>query len=116
MTVINPIQAAEVLGAAVILGNALSVAHERKMEKSWAACHDQGIVFAPLAAESLGAWHSVAAAEVVKLGKALARHTCEEEHTAIQHLFQRLSVALMKGNAALFNNRLPNSGAAGEDL
>ena len=64
------------------------------MAKSWAACHDQGIVFAPLAAESLGAWHSVAAAEVVKLGKALARHTCEEEHTAIQQLFQRLSVAL----------------------
>ena len=112
MTVINHLQAAEVQGAAAILGNALSVAHERKMAKSWAACHDQGIVFTPLAAESLGAWHSVAAAEVVKLGKALARHTCEEEHTAIQ----RLSVALMKGNAALFNNWLPDSGAAGEDL
>ena len=67
-------------------------------------------------AESWGAWHPVAVAEVVKLGKALARHTCEEEQTTIQHLFQRLSVALMKGNAALFNNRVPDSGAAGEDL
>ena len=83
------------------------------MAKSWAACHDQGIVFAPLAAESQGAWHSVAAAEVVKLGKALARHTCEEEHTAIQHLFQRLSVGLMRGNAALFNNRVPDDGDEG---
>ena len=102
VTVINPLQAAEVQGAAAIPGNALTVAHERKMAKSWAACNAQGIVFTPLAAESLGAWHPVAVAEVVKLGKALARHTCEEEQTTIQHLFQRLSVALMKGNAALF--------------
>ena len=116
VTVINPLQAAEVQGAATTPGNALTVAHERKMTKSWAACNAQGIVFTPLAAESLGAWHPVAIAEVVKLGKAYARHTGEEEQSSIQHLFQRLSVALMKGNAALFNNRVPDSGAAGEDL
>ena len=58
----------------------------------------------------------MAIAEVVKLGKAYARHTGEEEQTTIQHLFQRLSVALMKGNAALFINLVPDSGAAGEDL
>ena len=46
----------------------------------------------------------------------LSVHNIEEEQSSIQHLFQRLSVALMKGNAALFNNRVPDSGAAGEDL
>ena len=37
VTVINPLQAAEVQGAATTPGNALTVAHERKMTKSWAA-------------------------------------------------------------------------------
>ena len=55
-------------------------------------------------------------AEIGKLGRALARHTGEEEQCTSQHLFQRLSVALMKGNAALFNNRVPDFGAAAEDL
>ena len=86
------------------------------MDKSWAACQEQGITFTPLAAESLGAWHPVAITEVTKLGSALARHTGEEEQSTVQHLFQRLSVALMKGNAALFNNRMPDSGAPGEAL
>ena len=49
VTVINPLQAAEVQGAAAIPGNALTVAHERKMARSWAAhcgyrryCFNQG--------------------------------------------------------------------------
>ena len=116
VTVINPLQAAEVQGAATTPGNALTVAHERKMAKSWDACNAQGIVFTPLAAESLGAWHPVAIAEVAKLGRAYALHNGEEEQTSIQHLFQRLSVALMKGNAALFNNRVPDPGAPAEYL
>ena len=57
--------------------------------------------------ESLGAWHKSAVSEVKKLGSALARHTGEEEAVTICHLFQQLSIALMKGNAALLNNRNP---------
>ena len=61
----------------------------------------------PIAAESLGAWHSSAIAEVKRLGSALARHTGEEEGITIARLFQKLLVCLMRGNAALFNNRSP---------
>ena len=75
--------------------------------KSWQPCHNQGIVFLPLAVESLGAWHKSAIAEVKKLGSALARHTEEEETTTIKHLFQQLSISLVKGNAALLNNCNP---------
>ena len=57
--------------------------------------------------ECLGAWHPSAIAELKKLGSALARQTGEEESTTIQRLFQRLSISLVKGNAALFNNRSP---------
>ena len=81
----------------------------------WQPCHNQGTVFLPLAVESLGAWHKSAIAEVKKLGSSLARHTGEEETTTIKHLFQQLSLALMKGNAALLNNRNPGSASEGDE-
>ena len=108
VTVINPLQAAQVHGAAATAGHALGEAHRRKLDKSWEACHRQGIEFLPLAVECLGAWHPSAIAELKKLGSALARQTGEEESTSIQRLFQRLSISLVKGNAALFNNRSPS--------
>ena len=113
VTVINPLQSAEVRGAATTPGHALNTAHSRKLDKSWDACNRQGIVFIPVAVESLGAWHPSAAAEVVKLGSALARQNGDEESVTIQRLFQQLSVALMRGNAALLNNRRPSEAAGG---
>ena len=53
--------------------------------------------------------------EVKKLGSSLARHTGEEETTTIHHLFQQLSIALVKGNAALFNNRIPSDREQGDE-
>ena len=107
VTVINPLQTAEVTGAATTPGHALNTAHKRKLDKSWEECHRQGIEFIPIAVESLGAWHPTAVAEVAKLGSALARQNGDKESTTIQRLFQQLSVALMRGNAALLNNRRP---------
>ena len=82
---------------------------KRKLDKSWEPCNRQGI-----AVESLGAWHTLAVKEVTKLASAKARHTGEEESVEVARLFQKLSVALMRGNAALFNNRVPSQGV-GED-
>ena len=93
--------------ASLTAGHALSVAHKRKLDKSWESCRRQGIEFIPIADKSLGAWHSSAVAEVKKLGSLLARHTGEDETVQVQRLFQQLSVSLMRGNAALFNNRCP---------
>ena len=115
VTVINPLQNAHVAEAANSPGHALTVAHQRKLDKSWEACNGQGIAFLPLAAESLGSWHQSAIAEIKKLGSAHARHTGEEESTGIARLFQKVSVALMKGNAALFNNRVPVATTGGEN-
>ena len=86
-----------------------------KVDKSWQACHQQGIIFLPLAVESLGAWHKSALVEVKKLGSCLARHTGEDEVVTITHLFQQLSIALQKGNAALLNNRNPGSVQNGDE-
>ena len=98
VTVINPLQSAEVSGADTNPGHALNTAQKRKLDKSWEECHRQGIEFIPIAVESLGAWHPTAVAEVAKLGSALARQNGDKESTTTQRLFQQLSVALMRGN------------------
>ena len=71
-------------------------------------CHKQGINFIPMVAECLGGWHDDAVHQVKKLGGALARNTGQEEQEAQQQLWQKLSTLLMKGNAALFSNRVPD--------
>ena len=53
--------------------------------------------------------------EIKKLGSCLARHTGEEESVTINHLFQKLSIDLMRGNAALFNNRNPIDDSAPDE-
>ena len=72
-------------------------------------CLREGIVFVHLALESLGGWHEAAIREVKKLGGALARHSGAEENTSIRHLFQRLSILLVKGNSAQVSNRVPET-------
>ena len=61
----------------------------------------------PVAADTLGGLHSVAVEQVKKLGSSLARHQGQEEEEVIRHLFQRLSLVLMRGNAQLLVNRMP---------
>ena len=109
VTVVNPLQAATVAGAATTPGFALTFAYERKLREVEEACRRQGILFLPLAVESLGGWHEVAIDQIRKLGGALARHTGEEEGVVVQRLFQKLSLQLMKGNAAILTNRIPDS-------
>ena len=47
--------------------------------------------------------------EIKKLGCAKVRHISEDESVEVLRLFQKLSVALMRGNCALMNNRVPSS-------
>ena len=70
-------------------------------------CDREGIQFFPIVVEALGGWHSDAAAAVSKLARQLASHTGREEEETTRYLFQRLSLLLMRGNAALILNRTP---------
>ena len=107
VTVVNCLQDATVAGAAATPGFALNFAYDRKMAAAAEECRQQGIVFLPLAAESLGGWHQTAEREVKKLGSALARHTGQLEGEAISHLWGRLGILLQRGNAAILGNRVP---------
>ena len=108
VTVVCPLQSALVPGAATTPGSALTYAHQEKMKKKDAECRRQGIGFLPLAAEALGGWHPPAVEQVKKLGAALARQSGEDEGAVKSQLFQKLSLVLMKGNAAIFSNRIPD--------
>ena len=107
VTVTHPLQRATVAKATTTPGHAASEAFNRKMRVAGEECRRQGIVFTPLAVETLGGWHKVAEEELKKLGSALARQTGQEESVAISHIFQRLSVLLVKGNSAMISNREP---------
>ena len=107
VTVVSPLQDATVAGAAATDGHAITFAYERKMTAAAEDCHQQGIAFLPLAAESLGGWHPTAEREVKKLAAALARNTGQKEGEAAAHLWGRLGVLLQRGNAALLGNHVP---------
>ena len=114
VTVIHPLQSSTVAGAAVTAGHALTVAYDRKVAGAAEACSQAGIAFIPLAVESLGGWHPVAVEEVKRMASALARHKGEEDEGKEQReLFQLLALLVQKGNAALFNNRVPDDGDNG---
>ena len=108
VTVVNPLQAATLTGAATNPGHALSYAYDRKMRGAAEDCRQQGIAFLPLVVESLGGWHGEAVGEIKKLASALSRHVGQDEEEAGAHLFTRLSILLQKGNAAILANRVPS--------
>ena len=54
----------------------------------------------------------VAVEQVKRIGGAVARHQGVLETVAVKQLFQRLSLTLMRGNAALVMTRKPDSDLA----
>ena len=107
VTVINPLQQATVAEAAVTPGHSLSVAFERKMRGAADDCARQGVSFVPMAFESLGGWHKTAEQQVKRLAQAVARQTGRDESECCSQATSRLSLLLMKGNAAILSNRIP---------
>ena len=108
MTVVNPLQAALVAGAAATPGHALNHRYATKMAGAAEDCRQEGIQFLPVVVETLGGWHIGAENQVKKLAAAKARHSGQEEEEALRHAFTRLSILLMKGNAAINSNCVPN--------
>ena len=73
-----------------------------------AACQREGIACIPLPVETLGGWYPKAELQIKKLARAQARTMGKDKDEAIRHLFQRLAVLLVKGNAVLLVNRIPS--------
>ena len=67
----------------------------------------ENIQFYPMPIETTGAWEDGAIAIIKRLGKAMARASCQDEGEAIKHLFGKLSILLMNTNASLILNWVP---------
>ena len=50
------------------------------------------------------------------LGVALARQQGQDEREVVHHLFQKLSLVLMRGNAQLLVNRVPPNDSPGGEV
>ena len=95
--------------AAASLGHALKFRYNAKMASAADSCQSEGISFIPLVFESLGGWDDRAVTELKKLSSSLARHSGEEGNETWRKMICRISIILMKGNAALLSGRLPVS-------
>ena len=101
VSVTSPTQEAFLHRAAETAATAIE---ERKASKNRAHfdhCQAQGVFFQPLVVESFGGWDPVATAFLKQLATQETRRWGKTPAMEIKHFFQRLSVALQRGNAAL---------------
>ena len=68
-------------------------------------CRTQGIAFEPLVVETFGGWDSGAVKFLKDLARQSARRWGKNNAEEIKFFFQRLSVALQRGNASLLVER-----------
>ena len=68
-------------------------------------CRAQGIAFQPLVVETFGGWDIDAVKYLKDIARLDARRWGKSDAIEIKHFFQRLSVTLQRGNAALLVNR-----------
>ena len=108
VTVISSLQRMTLEGAATTQGFSLAVGKERKMAAHSAACHSVGVSFIPLVVEALGGWDEEAVATIRSVGRLLGQRVGIPPAESSRHLFQRLAIALWRGNAALWIHRLPS--------
>ena len=107
ISVISTLQQRTVDGAANNQGYALTVCEERKMATHAASCRAVGVSFIPLAVESLGGWSDLAAKTISRIGRLLGQRLGISPSITSCQLFQRCSVLLCRGNAALWLHRFP---------
>ena len=72
-----------------------------------ASCREVGVSFIPLAVESLGGWSDLAAKTISRIGRLLGQRLGIPPSITSRQLFQRCSVSLWRGNAALWLHRFP---------
>ena len=63
-------------------------------------------LFVPIAIETGGAWNEIAVEFISGVGRRITEVTNQQQET--MSLFQRISVALQRGNAIAFRNTFPS--------
>ena len=115
VTVVSPMQQSTLARSAITQGHALKVAADRKMTLHSSHCHQVGIHFLPLPVESLGGWSSLAISTLKDIAFHQATRLDIPPGPCIQHLFQRLSIGLWRGNASMWIDRSDSSSPPMDD-
>ena len=105
VSVVSPTQDAIIHHAADTAAAAIEMRKSSKMRAHFDNCRAQGITFQPLVVETFGGWDLDAVKILKDIARLDARRWGKNDAIAIKHFFQRLAVALQRGNAALFINR-----------
>ena len=108
----NPLRLALAAKSVAESGVGFKTAFNTNWHKYGEGCErEEGVTFCPLVLDTFGAWDTRAISETKRLGQALAQSRSIEQTDpeVTGHHFQRLSVLLMRGLAALIVNRIPDS-------
>ena len=97
----SPTQEALLPRAAETAATAIEARKASKNRTHFEHCRAQGVFFQPLVVESFGGWDPVATTFLKKMATQEARRWGKTPAMEIKHFFQRLSIALQRGNAAL---------------
>ena len=105
VSVVSPTQVAILHRAADAAAAAIEMRKSSKNRAHFDNCHSQGIFFQPLVVETFGGWDADAVKHLKDIARLDARRWAKNDAIEIKHFFQRLSVVLQRGNAALLINR-----------
>ena len=105
VSVVSPTQEALLHRAADTSACAIESRKATKNRAHFDNCRAEGIFFQPLVVESFGGWDAEAVVFLKKIATQEARRWGKSSAIEIKHFFQRLSIALQRGNAALLVER-----------
>ena len=105
VSVVSPTQDAIIHRAAESPAAAIEMRKTSKIRAHFDNCRGQGILFKPLVVETFSGWEEEAVTYLKQLGRHSARRWGKKDSLEIKFFFQRLSVALQRGNAALILDR-----------
>ena len=105
ISVVSPTQDAIVDRASDYAAAAIEMRKAAKNRTHFDNCRAQGIAFEPLVVETFGGWDSDAVKFLKDMARQSARRWGKNNSEEIKFFFQRLSVALQRGNASLLIER-----------
>ena len=105
VSVVSPTQDAVIHRAADSPAAAIEMRKAAKNRAHFDHCRAQGIAFAPLVVETFGGWDGDAVKSLKDIARQCARRWGRNNADEIKQFFQRLSVALQRGNASLIVER-----------
>ena len=105
ISVVSPTQDAILHRAAQFPAAAIEMRKASKNHQHFDHCRAQGIAFMPLVVETFGGWDDDAVKYLKDMARQCARRWGRNNTDEIKHFFQRMSIALQRGNASLLIER-----------